>query len=124
MPDAVVLQDIGLSLRTLGHCRRRKIRCIPAQNDTQNRCANCIRLKKDCIFLPVDSQQQSDAARRDSKVPGALGRTSSSPSPTTSQVEMQHPLPYPIFNASHMQDLEGPSIKRPRTGSFSSENKG
>ncbi|KAA8570178.1 hypothetical protein EYC84_002502 [Monilinia fructicola] len=34
-----------------GHCRRRKIRCIPAPADPQNRCSNCIRLKKG-IQLP------------------------------------------------------------------------
>lgn len=37
-----------------GHCRRRKIRCIPALDDTSGRCSNCIRLKKDCQFYPVD----------------------------------------------------------------------
>ena len=39
-----------------GHCRRRKIRCIPSPNDLQGRCINCIRLKKDCSFYPVDQQ--------------------------------------------------------------------
>ncbi|OAA72395.1 Zn(2)-C6 fungal-type DNA-binding domain protein [Cordyceps fumosorosea ARSEF 2679] len=38
------------------HCRRRKIRCIVSAN-IQNRCENCIRLKKDCSFCPVDQQQ-------------------------------------------------------------------
>ncbi|KAF2131070.1 hypothetical protein P153DRAFT_210412 [Dothidotthia symphoricarpi CBS 119687] len=37
-----------------GHCRRRKIRCLLAPDDTQGRCANCIRLKKDCNFYPVE----------------------------------------------------------------------
>jgi hypothetical protein len=38
-----------------GHCRRRKIRCLPANpEDSAGRCANCIRLKKDCTFFPVD----------------------------------------------------------------------
>ncbi|KAH8730452.1 hypothetical protein GQ44DRAFT_443273 [Phaeosphaeriaceae sp. PMI808] len=37
-----------------GHCRRRKIRCLLAPDDPQNRCANCIRLKKDCNFYPVE----------------------------------------------------------------------
>ena len=40
----------------LGHCRRRKIRCIPAYEDTTGTCQNCIRLKKDCHFFPVDQQ--------------------------------------------------------------------
>ena len=38
------------------HCRRRKIRCLLAQDDPQNRCSNCIRLKKECNFFPVDQQ--------------------------------------------------------------------
>ncbi|KPI36967.1 uncharacterized protein AB675_5966 [Cyphellophora attinorum] len=37
-----------------GHCRRRKIRCIAAFEDSSGRCQNCIRLKKDCHFFPVD----------------------------------------------------------------------
>lgn len=38
-----------------GHCRRRKIRCALAEGDPQGRCSNCIRLKKECIFTPVDT---------------------------------------------------------------------
>ncbi|KAK6351680.1 hypothetical protein TWF718_004831 [Orbilia javanica] len=37
-----------------GHCRRRKIRCILAK-DESGRCSNCIRLKKECSFYPVES---------------------------------------------------------------------
>ena len=39
-----------------GHCRRRKIRCAVQEGDPQGRCGNCIRLKKDCHFYPVDAQ--------------------------------------------------------------------
>ncbi|PWW78402.1 hypothetical protein C7212DRAFT_315641 [Tuber magnatum] len=43
-----------------GHCRRRKIRCIAAKDDSTGRCStgrcsNCIRLKKDCNFYPVEN---------------------------------------------------------------------
>lgn len=38
------------------HCRRRKIRCLVAPDDTEGRCENCIRLRKDCQFFPVDQQ--------------------------------------------------------------------
>ncbi|EEH22056.2 hypothetical protein PABG_04267 [Paracoccidioides brasiliensis Pb03] len=38
------------------HCRRRKIRCLLASDDIQGRCENCIRLKKECHFFPVDQQ--------------------------------------------------------------------
>jgi len=37
-----------------GHCRRRKIRCLLAPDDPQGRCSNCIRLKKECNFYPVE----------------------------------------------------------------------
>ncbi|KAK5458178.1 hypothetical protein LTS15_004257 [Exophiala xenobiotica] len=42
-----------------GHCRRRKIRCVPAFDGTAGRCQNCVRLRKDCQFYPVDQQTQS-----------------------------------------------------------------
>ncbi|GES63200.1 C6 finger domain protein [Aspergillus terreus] len=38
------------------HCRRRKIRCLVAADDAQGRCENCIRLRKECQFFPVDQQ--------------------------------------------------------------------
>ncbi|KAI9682528.1 MAG: hypothetical protein M1829_000321 [Trizodia sp. TS-e1964] len=38
------------------HCRRRKIRCLLAPEDLDGRCSNCIRLKKECNFFPVDQQ--------------------------------------------------------------------
>jgi hypothetical protein len=37
-----------------GHCRRRKIRCLLAPDDRHGRCSNCIRLKKECNFYPVE----------------------------------------------------------------------
>jgi hypothetical protein len=44
----------------VGHCRRRKIRCLLAPEDPQGKCQNCIRLKKDCNFFPVEQHQESD----------------------------------------------------------------
>lgn len=41
----------------LGHCRRRKIRCM-VPTDAPNRCSNCIRLKKECSFHPVDQPHE------------------------------------------------------------------
>ncbi|KAL5615167.1 hypothetical protein BROUX41_005224 [Berkeleyomyces rouxiae] len=55
-----------------GHCRRRKIRCI-LSNDSNGRCANCIRLKKECTFYPVD-QPPPDARGR----PGTSSQSASS----------------------------------------------
>ncbi|KAL0939346.1 fungal zn binuclear cluster domain containing protein [Colletotrichum truncatum] len=59
-----------------GHCRRRKIRCIPSPGDIQGRCINCIRLKKECSFYPVDQPPppQPTEAR-----PKATSRASTGP---------------------------------------------
>lgn len=39
-----------------GHCRHRKTRCIPLADQTESRCQNCIRLKKECQFYSVDGE--------------------------------------------------------------------
>ena len=110
-----------------GHCRRRKIRCIPAPADPQNRCSNCIRLKKECNFYPVDQQPQQEPSRRGSKARSGPDRASQSSSPSTSSVplpEMQNGLPYSHIGMPSIQDLGGPHMKRQRTESFSPETKG
>ncbi|KAK2032563.1 hypothetical protein LX32DRAFT_582514 [Colletotrichum zoysiae] len=63
-----------------GHCRRRKIRCIASPAMGESRCINCIRLKKECSFFPVDqpSQPQQTTGPR----PKAPSQTS--PGPNTS----------------------------------------
>lgn len=101
-----------------GHCRRRKIRCIPAPGDPQNRCSNCIRLKKECKFYAVDQPPHTEE-RRDSEAQG----TSASSSPTQSGQAsiMQHGLNYthmPLVQELGDADMKG------RTDSFSPENKG
>ncbi|CAG8085097.1 unnamed protein product [Penicillium olsonii] len=48
------------------HCRRRKIRCLVAPDDTEGRCENCIRLRKDCQFFPVDQQPPIEKKSRPS----------------------------------------------------------
>lgn len=109
-----------------GHCRRRKIRCIPAPADPQNRCSNCIRLKKECNFYPVDQQPQPDTRRRGSKSQSGTGRASESSSPSTSSgqlPELPSTLPYPHLSMPPIQDLGGPHMKKQRTESFSPENK-
>ncbi|KAH0613966.1 uncharacterized protein H6S33_005852 [Morchella sextelata] len=65
-----------------GHCRRRKIRCLLAKDDLHGRCSNCIRLKKECNFYPVEntdrrprSMSKPDINSQDS------GSSGSSPSP-------------------------------------------
>lgn len=56
------------------HCRRRKIRCLVSADDTQGRCENCIRLRKECQFYPVDQQPPTDRKSR----PGMKMETPSS----------------------------------------------
>ncbi|OAA48730.1 Fungal Zn binuclear cluster domain containing protein [Metarhizium rileyi] len=63
------------------HCRRRKIRCI-ASPDVPNRCVNCIRLKKECSFYPVDQQPGADTRGKvSSRQPGGPNASSTSSSP-------------------------------------------
>lgn len=66
-----------------GHCRRRKIRCLLAPDDPQGRCSNCIRLKKECNFYPVEQQNpgesRSQAAKRGSVSQVPSSSSSSSP---------------------------------------------
>ncbi|KAH7090294.1 hypothetical protein FB567DRAFT_589694 [Paraphoma chrysanthemicola] len=66
-----------------GHCRRRKIRCLLAPDDPQGRCANCIRLKKECNFYPVehnpDMPQPQSIGTKDSTPGQPLTPATSSP---------------------------------------------
>ncbi|KAL3424830.1 hypothetical protein PVAG01_04111 [Phlyctema vagabunda] len=109
-----------------GHCRRRKIRCIPSAGDAQNRCANCIRLKKECNFVPVDQQHQ-DSSRRSSKAQSGTGQVSESSSPSTSSVhlpELQTNLQYTHLTMAPIEDVGGSEIHRQRTASYSPEIRG
>lgn len=62
------------------HCRRRKIRCLVAQDDAQGRCENCIRLRKECHFFPVDQQPPVEKRSR----PGSKLETPSTDPSTAS----------------------------------------
>ncbi|KAG5298534.1 C6 finger domain-containing protein [Histoplasma ohiense] len=62
------------------HCRKRKIRCLLASDDT--RCENCIRLKKECHFFPVDQQPPMETKR--SRSGSKTGATSTEASITSS----------------------------------------
>lgn len=69
------------------HCRRRKIRCVLPEDESQQRCINCIRLKKECIFYPVDQQTALDAQSESSsktRVPSTASSTVSSSPPHSS----------------------------------------
>ncbi|KAL9124902.1 MAG: hypothetical protein Q9217_005822 [Psora testacea] len=63
------------------HCRRRKIRCLIAPDDPHNRCANCIRLKKDCNFYPVDQQPPFERQPRNPSKSETRASSSSDSSP-------------------------------------------
>ncbi|KAF2135851.1 uncharacterized protein K452DRAFT_303247 [Aplosporella prunicola CBS 121167] len=69
-----------------GHCRRRKIRCLIAPEDAQGRCSNCIRLKKECNFYPVEQQPSGDSRSQNAKrgSVSAVTSTSNSSSPRAS----------------------------------------
>ncbi|KAF1997950.1 hypothetical protein P154DRAFT_270782 [Amniculicola lignicola CBS 123094] len=61
-----------------GHCRRRKIRCLVAQDDPQGRCANCIRLKKECNFFPVEQNPETQRPPLGSAADASIGQPDSS----------------------------------------------
>ena len=86
------------------HCRRRKIRCLLAPDDPQNRCSNCIRLKKECNFFPVDQQPPVERRpRADSRTEGRSDEnsvsSSSSPGMTVGRgmEAVDHFSQYPIL---------------------------
>ncbi|KFY59165.1 hypothetical protein V497_04493 [Pseudogymnoascus sp. VKM F-4516 (FW-969)] len=109
-----------------GHCRRRKIRCILAPADLQNRCANCIRLKKECTFYPVDQPPQPESkGQRGAPSGRGIGRASSSASPTNQlgrPLESQNGLSYP--NMAMPPYLGSSDIKRLKDDGFAPENRG
>lgn len=84
----------------LGHCRRRKIRCLLAQDDPQGRCSNCIRLKKECNFFPVDQQPPSDRPQVGSKTERNSADKSSSSSPSSSHPQAGIPHEH-MANGNH-----------------------
>jgi len=87
----------------VGHCRRRKIRCLLANEDPGGRCANCIRLKKECNFYPVEHQPDGPGSQTATSKDGSIGQpetpTTSSPRhPSVSGervVEFRAPFPGP-----------------------------
>lgn len=68
-----------------GHCRRRKIRCIPSNEPSENKCQNCIRLKKECQFYPVEQngsnirKSRSDSRAEPSADEPSISKASASP---------------------------------------------
>ena len=121
-----------LTLLDAGHCRRRKIRCLLATEDSQGRCSNCIRLKKDCNFFPVDQQALPEKTRQGSKTDSMSGvtstSTSSSPSPGLSTGQSAGKSDnlnnLPSAGAAPGYDFAPPANVRQRNSSVSSSGKG
>ncbi|KAI4744977.1 hypothetical protein E4T50_04631 [Aureobasidium sp. EXF-12298] len=76
------------------HCRRRKIRCVLAEGDDMGRCNNCIRLKKECVFYPVDSAggPESRAQTKGSKDSSVISNSPPEMHPPGSKLEHDHEM--------------------------------
>ncbi|KAF3076774.1 hypothetical protein CFAM422_001340 [Trichoderma lentiforme] len=104
-----------------GHCRRRKIRCIISTED-QNRCVNCIRLKKECSFHPVDQQQPYDQKQQPPQTPGGSNTVTASSSPAISRgssvdqgPQRQH---YSSIPVAPLPSMGTPTIQTPQSEFF------
>lgn len=49
----------------LGHCRKRKARCMPSKGDPLGRCASCVRLGYHCVVVKVEVMEALDALGED-----------------------------------------------------------
>ncbi|KAG9953424.1 hypothetical protein KCU85_g1285, partial [Aureobasidium melanogenum] len=76
------------------HCRRRKIRCVLAEGDDMGRCNNCIRLKKECVFYPVDSAggPESRAQTKGSKDSSVISNSPTEMHPPGSKLDHDHEM--------------------------------
>ncbi|KAJ0131791.1 Uncharacterized protein HZ326_25118 [Fusarium oxysporum f. sp. albedinis] len=85
-----------------GHCRRRKISCIRSSSDAQGRCINCIHLRKECIYFPVDQTSPGDSrAKKTSRSPAKLkGNSATSISNPVKQPRKPRPPFSPSTNKS------------------------
>ncbi|KJZ78363.1 hypothetical protein HIM_02401 [Hirsutella minnesotensis 3608] len=107
------------------HCRRRKIRCIASQ-DVQNRCVNCIRLKKECSFYPVDQQPGGESrSRGPARQPAgsSVASTNSSPAVAAGSPGEMHHAHAPVSGISQggksqtgADELYPPDAKVPSNG--------
>ncbi|KAI0125773.1 hypothetical protein BJ170DRAFT_597003 [Xylariales sp. AK1849] len=100
-----------------GNCRKRKIRCMPQDGD-EHRCQQCIRLKKECSFHPVDQPQPAVMGQRAgvrSPVGPKIESASSSPviSPGQPADLQSHPPYTQLATMPSMQNMGPPSMKHP-----------
>ena len=75
------------------HCRRRKIRCIVSTKDPTGRCTHCLRMKKDCSYLPVDQSLPSKRKKNKRQQPLLQAGASRSNIVMTSSLDAGFPLP-------------------------------
>ncbi|KAK7969909.1 hypothetical protein PG988_008982 [Apiospora saccharicola] len=99
-----------------GHCRRRKIRCILQPADPGGRCMNCIRLKKECSFFPVDQQPPTLPGQKQgtrSSVGSKIPSTSSSPAMAAGQPPdaTRHQMYPQLTTAQSLQHMGPPSMQ-------------
>lgn len=119
-----------------GHCRRRKIRCLLSQDDPQRRCSNCIRLKKECNFYPVEQTNPPDQRPQATpKVDAGVGApsvsTPSSPraSVTSASEHVEEYRPYGTMSSTStgarfgmQSELEVDSSHTPHTNGLASQH--
>lgn len=122
------INNKGLTIQSAGHCRRRKIRCLVANDDPPQRCLNCIKQKKECSFLPVDhppnEERRPRTGSRVEAAPGDGSGSSSSSPPIGSVVDQMenfnHFAPLPL---SSQEYLPSATTMSPRAhGKFSSSS--
>ncbi|PYH47867.1 putative C6 finger domain protein [Aspergillus saccharolyticus JOP 1030-1] len=92
------------------HCRRRKIRCLVAADDAQGRCENCIRLRKECQFFPVDQQPPIEKKSRPSsrlETASTDPSTASSSPPTLTGEQTEAYFPYQSMSLGANTDVAG-----------------
>lgn len=89
-----------------GNCRKRKIRCLQDKNDAQGRCVTCIRLRKDCVYEPVDHGPSGNPIHTGGSATAQIGQPVSSPSitpdhPTQTHINQHQVLPATVQNLGH-----------------------
>ncbi|KAI0014257.1 hypothetical protein F4779DRAFT_1980 [Xylariaceae sp. FL0662B] len=96
-----------------GNCRHRKIRC-EQKDDPQGRCVTCIRLKKECIYHPVDQPPQPQRPEIRSSSGTRLASAATSPATTTGPFAevRSHPSYHQLTARPSLQTIvPSPSIK-------------
>ncbi|KAL5050998.1 hypothetical protein BDW71DRAFT_172063 [Aspergillus fruticulosus] len=90
------------------HCRRRKIRCLVAAADAQGRCENCIRLRKECQFFPVDQQPPIEKKSRPNSRIETISNDPSTASSSPPTVSGEQTDAY--YHYQHMPLSAGPEV--------------